>query len=83
MTDAERLDVTLEAERLKGAECLMQALFESLTKGYSSGQVCGRFAELAGLSASSDIVRCFLTGVLTVNNALYDVHCRDYEGKPC
>lgn len=80
MTDVERLDATLKAERLKGAEALIQALFESLTKGYSSGRVMQRFKELADIG-DGHAVGAALAGVLTVNNALYDIHCRDWEGK--
>lgn len=74
MGDLERLDDTLARERLIGAECLMQALYESLTKGYSSGRVCERFAELAAVEMGRHPVRAALAGVVTVNNALFDAH---------
>lgn len=74
MCDTERLELTLQAERLKGAECLMQALYESLQRGCSSGWVCYRFAELAGLDVRKHPIRCTLTGLVSVNNAIYDAH---------
>lgn len=61
------------AERLKGAEELMTALYESLTTdGYSFGRVCYRLCELAGLDMTTSPVRSTLhyAGGLTVNNFL-------------
>jgi hypothetical protein len=63
--------VDAAAERLKGAEALMTALYESLTTdGYSLGRVCERWRELAGVTGRDVTVRSALqlSGGLTLNN---------------
>jgi len=79
MTDHERAE-----ERLRGAEYMLNALFESCTHpfGCSFGWTAHRFAELAGVDYLKYGVLCHLhhAGGLTVSNALAD--CDDYRDKP-
>ena len=57
---------------LAGAEAVLNALFESLTHGYSFGRVVERFRELTGVKGLGEWERLQCSGGLTVNNAIFD-----------